>query len=54
MRHFASDWILNTIQDEPFWSCSQMGEQKDPFSKICYTYSAMIKLGTVIPYLKKI
>ena len=25
-----------------------------PFPKICHTYPAMMKLGTVIPYLKKI
>ena len=29
------------------------GGQKGPISKICHTYSTMIKLGTVIPYLKK-
>ena len=26
----------------------------DPLPKICHTYPAMMKLGTVIPYLKKI
>ena len=30
------------------------GGQKDPLSKICHTYPAMIKLDMVIPYLKKI
>ena len=30
------------------------GQQKGPFPKICYTYPPMMKLGTVIPYLRKI
>ena len=30
------------------------GGKKTPFPKICHTYHAMMKLGTVIPYLKKI
>ena len=30
------------------------GGKKGPLPKICYTYSAMIKLGTVISYIKKI
>ena len=28
--------------------------KKAPLPKTCHTYLAMIKLGTVIPYLKKI
>ena len=28
--------------------------QKAPLTKICHTYPIMVKLGTVIPYLKKI
>ena len=28
--------------------------QKGPLSKNCHAYSTMMKLGTVIPYLKKI
>ena len=46
------------IQDGLFRGCSRMGEgggQKGPpLPKICHTYSTMIKLGTDIPYLKKI
>ena len=42
------------IQDGPFRDCSRMLGKKDPFPKICDTYPTMIKLGTVIPYLKKI
>ena len=30
------------------------GGQKGPLPKICLTYPTMIKLDTVIPYLKKI
>lgn len=44
---------FNPIQDGPFLSCSRMGEDKKPpspyFSKICYTYPAMMKRGTVVP-----
>ena len=29
------------------------GDKKGSFPKICHTYSTMMKLGTVIPYLKK-
>ena len=29
-------------------------EQIGPLPKICHTYPTMMKLGTVIPYLKKI
>ena len=46
--------IFNPIQDGPFWWCSQMGVKKDPFPEICHTYPAMIKLGTITPYLNKI
>ena len=30
------------------------GSKKTPIPKICHTYPAQMKLGTVIPYLKKI
>ena len=30
------------------------GGQKGPLPKICQTYPAMVKLGTVIPYPKQI
>ena len=46
---------INPIQDGLFWGCSRMGRgQKSPLPKICCTYPTMIKLGTVIPYLKEI
>ena len=38
-----------------FSECSRTGqEHKSPLPKICHTNPTMIKLGTVIPYLKKI
>ena len=46
--------FLNPIQDGHFWGCSRMGNKKTLLPKICHTYSTMMKLGTVIPYLKKI
>ena len=30
------------------------GQKGRPLPKICHTYPIMMKLGTVIPYLKKI
>ena len=30
------------------------GQKAPPLPKICHTYPTVIKLGTVIPYLKKI
>ena len=30
------------------------GAKGSPLPKICHTYPAMMKLGTVIPYLKEI
>ena len=30
------------------------GPKRPPLPKICHTYPTMMKLGTVIPYLKKI
>ena len=45
---------LNPIQDGPFRGCSRMGSKRPPNRKICHTYPTMMKLGTVIPYLKRI
>ena len=36
------------------WWGGRGGAKRLPLPKICHTYPAMIKLGTVIPYLKKI
>ena len=46
---------LKPIQDGLFRDCLRMGEEggggkKGPLPKICYTYPAMVKLCTVIPY----
>ena len=49
------DCTFDPIQDWLFWGCSQMrGGKKAPLPKICLTYSTTMKLGTVIPCLKKI
>ena len=42
---------VNPIQDGPFRGCSRMRGKKYPLAppKICHTYPAMMKLGTVIP-----
>ena len=48
---------FNLIQDGHFRGCSQMGMgggKKAPLPKICHTCPTSMKLGTVIPYLKKI
>ena len=48
---------FNPIQDGHFWGCLRMGggrAKRPPFPKICRTHPAVMKLGTVIPYLKKI
>ena len=42
---------VNPIQDGHFWGCSRV---EGTLPKICHTYPTMMKLGTVIPYLKKI
>ena len=36
------------------WGGGGGGGQKAPLLKICHTYPKMARLGTVIPYLKKI
>ena len=52
------DCSFDPIQDWLFWGCSRMreggGSKKAPLPKICLTYPTTMKLGTVIPYLKKI
>ena len=48
---------FNPYQDGLFRDCSRIGGRgggkKTPLPKICHTYPTMMKLGTVIPYLKK-
>ena len=55
--HFflSKEEIINPIQDGVLTDGVEgrgVG-QKGPFPKICHTYPTMMKLGTVIPYLKK-
>ena len=46
---------FNPIQDGHFRSRSRMGvAKKSPLPNMCHPYPIMMKLGTVIPYLKKI
>ena len=56
IANFEHVWpchMFNPIQDGYFWGCSLMGEgKKTLLPKICDTYPAMMKLGTVIPYLQ--
>ena len=43
---------INPIQDGLFRGCSC--KKGPPLPKICHTYPTTMKLGTVIPYPKKI
>ena len=56
LEHTESRLILvvKPIQDWPFCGCSRMGGQKGTLPKICHPYPTMMKLGTVIPHLKRI
>ena len=36
------------------WRGGRGGRKRTPLPKICHTYPTMMKLGSVIPYLKKI
>ena len=48
---------LNPIQDGLFRGCSPMGRRGGflaPLPKIPHTYPTMMKLGTIVPYLRKI
>ena len=49
---------LSLFRMDFFWAAHGRrgggGGQKDPLPKICHTYPTIMKLGTVIPYLKKI
>ena len=52
---FYKKGVLNPIQDGPFRGCSRIwGPKRLYLPKICYTYPSMMKLDTLIPYLKKI
>ena len=47
---------FNPIENGLFRGCSRIGggAKRSILPKICHTYPTMMKLGTVIPYLKKI
>ena len=48
---------INPIQDGLLWGCSPMeggGTKMPTIPKNCHTYLTMMKLGTVIPYPKKL
>ena len=50
-----SELNFNPIQDGLFKGCSRMkGAFFEPLPKIRQTYPIMLKLGTVIPYQRKI
>ena len=55
-KHLCQSLFFNPIQDGLFSGLltDGGGGAKDPLPKICHTYPTMMKLGTVIPYLKKI
>ena len=46
--------LLTLFRMDLFGGCYAWEGQKGPVAKICHIYPAMMKLGTVIPYLKKI
>ena len=56
VARYLSLWKgFNSVQDGPFMDCSRLWwAKKAPLPKICHAYPTMIKVGTVIPYLKKI
>ena len=48
---------VDPILDGHFRGCSRMeggSKRQTPLPEICHTYRTIMKLGTVIPYLKKI
>ena len=52
-------WPLNLIRMGIFgaahgWGGGEGGDKKTPLPKICHKCPTMMKLGTGIPYLKKI
>ena len=51
LKNLSGGIAFNPIQDGLFRGCSRM---RPPLLKICHTYPTMMKLGTVIPYPKKI
>ena len=52
----GTNFHLSCFQNGSFWGCWRMweGVKKAPFPKICHIYPTMMKLGTVVHYVKKI
>ena len=46
--------VLTLFRIDLFGEAHGCGGKKTPLPKICHTYPAMMKLGPVIPYIKKI
>ena len=47
--------ILTLFRMAIFWAAHRWGgSKKAPLPKNCHTYPTIMKLGTVMPYLKKI
>ena len=54
LPHTGKKIILTLLRMGLFGAANGWEDKKAPIPKICHTYPAVIKLGTVIPYLKKI
>ena len=54
--HELAEWFLSLFRMGIFGAAHGWGPKRPlpPLPKICHTYPSMVKLGTVIPYLKKI
>ena len=57
MLKYQFSSAISSIQESLSGGRSRMGEELNPLPsalrKISYTYTAIMKLGTVIPYLKE-
>ena len=54
-RFLLKFYCINLIQDRHLLGLlTDRGAKKASLPKTCHTYPTMMKLGTVIPYLKKI
>ena len=54
IRYLHFELPLTLFRMGFFGAAHGCGGKKSPLPKICHTYLTMMKLGTVIPYLKKI
>ena len=55
MCTISKEWLLTLFRMGIFGAAHGWGgDTKTPLPKICHTYSAIMKLGIVMPYLKKI